>query len=260
MKRQASAHRAGFTLIELAVVLGLIALIVAVAFPHLAPVIAFSNHEGAARHLAGFGRAAIAHCVLMHDRLTIKVDLDKQEYWAVKWVVPEPDDLLKDGGGEEWGSADLINNGRRSSDHAADGEDEESPEEQAAAMRDQFNHLARLATESRARNVRHDRIIDEIGPIFEDYSLETEEDEGEFQEVELPLLLRTRLPDNVVIESMLVGTAKHSGGTVEFEISPLGLPQPVVFYVKDGAGDYYTVTWDAITGGTRLQADRVLPS
>ena len=88
------AAEGGFTLVELAVVVGIVALLLAVAIPQLVPSILFSTLEGSARHLAGYGRAAMAHAVITHERLTIRIELTPedgapQQYWAVRWYTEE---------------------------------------------------------------------------------------------------------------------------------------------------------------------------
>ncbi|MFP4172811.1 MAG: prepilin-type N-terminal cleavage/methylation domain-containing protein, partial [Candidatus Hydrogenedentota bacterium] len=75
----------GFTLIELMMVALLLALFFAIAIPRLWPAIAFGEHEGAARRIANYGRAAIAECAMLQTRYTIKIDLDEQEYWTMRW-------------------------------------------------------------------------------------------------------------------------------------------------------------------------------
>jgi len=93
--------------------------------------------------------------------------------------------------------------------------------------------------------------MDEFGPLFErEFTLDIEEEEEE--EIVLPLLNRTKMPEEVQIESVVVGGTDYTKGVVEVDLSPLGLLEPVVFFVKDLDEEYFTVEWDPITGLTYL--------
>ena len=125
-------------------------------------------------------------------------------------------------------------------------------------MRDRFEQFVRAQLASRAKQVEHEGILDEIGPLFDKpFSLDNEDDAWE--EVKEPLLERTQLPDGVVLESLWVGGKEHSGGQVEIELTALGLAEPVVFHLTNEDGDYFTVTWDAITGVTRIERGKKPP-
>ncbi len=242
---------AGFVLIELIVVVALIGLIAAVVFPALLPAIAFSQIEGAARHLTGYGRSAMAHCALMGERITVKIDLDAQEYWCVRW--PKPEVEL---GGERRSDQTLDEEEDEFLDLGLFGDDlaeldETALEEKALRMQDSFDRFARMALMARARNARRESIMDEFGPLFErEFTLDIEEEEEE--EIVLPLLNRTKMPEEVQIESVVVGGTDYTKGVVEVDLSPLGLLEPVVFFVKDLDEEYFTVEWDPITGLTYL--------
>ena len=60
------------------------------------------------------------------------------------------------------------------------------------------------------------------------------------------------LPDEILIESVLLGGEEISEGTVDVEVTPIGLSQSVSFFLKGPKGEYYTVEWDPITGGAHL--------
>ncbi len=244
----------GYTLIELVIVTAVIAIILSVAMPRLLPAIAVSNFEGAARHLANFGRSAMAHCTLTHDRLTIKIDLDNQEYWAVRWRLL--DEKLFDE--EEPSEVDLFGEATTSSpDLAALAASEVDVELEAKRLQEQFDRFARLALEARAGNVKQEGILDDIGPLFDhEFDLDGSGEEDEFEEVKSNLLSRTSLPRNVAIESVVVGSTEYLRGTVEIDVTSLGLVEPVTCYVKDVQEEYYTVVWDPITGGAHLSAGK----
>ena len=82
----------GFTLIELMVVIVIMAMIAAISLPYLLPTIIYSTHEGAARHLANYGRSAIAHATLDKETITVMIDLDNQEYWSERLPEPAPEE------------------------------------------------------------------------------------------------------------------------------------------------------------------------
>ncbi|NIA15837.1 MAG: hypothetical protein GWP08_17375, partial [Nitrospiraceae bacterium] len=48
-------------------------------------------------------------------------------------------------------------------------------------------------------------------------------------------------------------------GEVEIELSPVGLSEPVTFYLKNEDDDYFTIEWDAITGGARVESGKHAP-
>ena len=56
-----------------------------------------------------------------------------------------------------------------------------------------------------------------------------------------------------MIESVRVGSASYSKGEVSIEVTPLGLVDPVTFYIKGEEDDYFTVTWDPITGNVHIE-------
>jgi type II secretory pathway pseudopilin PulG len=127
--------------------------------------------------------------------------------------------------------------------------------EQSEEMQARFDRFSKLALMARARNVQHEGILGEVGPLFEkEFKLKAKkkEEEEQFDEVKEALLSRTWLPDGVVIESVDVGTSNRAKGTISVEITPLGLAEPVTFYLRGENGEYYTVAWDAITGGAHL--------
>lgn len=228
----------------------MIALVMAIALPSFMPMLEFSSFEAAARHLANYGRAAMNYAMLMHERLTVQIDLENGEYWAVKWVV-ESDGLFED---EQEGQqpADQSQQFPALAGALAPG----SPEEaalKAQEMQDKFDRFARLMVETRAKNVHQEGILDEIDPLFDhEFKLDSEDEEDQRQEVQDPLLVRTYLPEGVVIDSVRIGSTSYSQGTVEVDITPLGLGETVVFYLRNDQGEYYTTLWDPIAGSARF--------
>ena len=276
--RDAEAARAsrsrGFTLIEMLLVMAVIALMAAIAVPQLMPAILFSRLEGSARHVAGYGRAVMAQAMLMRETITVKLDLTKQEYWAIRRIDKAEsifDEEKKDG---ENGKQTDKKNKRGKSRKGASGNDGHngdflnllgySPSEKdgtdwgesatsgAGLMRKQFDRFAQTQMLARSRQVKREGILDEIGPLFDKKFSLSDEKETE-EELTEPLLSRTSLADGVLIESVHVGGTSYSKGDVSIEVTPLGLVEPVVFYLKGDDEAYFTVTWDPITGNVHIE-------
>lgn len=258
----------GYTLVELAVVIAIAGLIMAIAIPQLMPTILFSNLEGAARHMASYGRAAMAHAIIGHERLTIRIDLSpeenkRQQYWTVRWLTGY--DLEEGEGGDEgmfdnqsFGRVEDLSPGQRMQDRNAavyQAGSEEAMSEQARALQERFDRFATLSLQSKARNVKHDGMLSDVGDLFEgkEFELDDEAEDDSLDEVKTSLLERTMLPEGVTIESVRVGTTDFSEGLVEVDVTPLGLAEPVHVYLKSEKNDeYFTVSWDAITGNAHI--------
>jgi len=267
----------GFTLVEMLLVMAVIALMAMIAVPQLMPTILLSRLDGAARHVAGYGRAAMAQATLMRETIIVKLDLTNQEYWAVRRLEKAAsifDEESKDGknktatdkkkkkrrdtsrkqtGGNDGRNDDFLNllgYGRSEKDGAAS---DENGMTEADLMRKQFDRFVQTQMLARSKQVkRGGGILDEIGPLFDKkFSLEDEKETEE--EVTDPLLSRTSLPDGVVIESVRVGGASHTKGEVTIEITALGLSEQVTFYLKGEDESYYTVVWDPITGNVHIE-------
>jgi prepilin-type N-terminal cleavage/methylation domain-containing protein len=248
-------HKRGFTLIELVIVSGLILMILGLAMPALLPAFAFSELEGAARHVSNFGRSAAAYAGFNGEYITVKVDIDNGEYWAIEVLDTTPtlfenEDEPEEEIDEEAALAALV-----SSQSSGDAE---AISEEALQMEARFEKFFRRTVEAQAKNVHHDsRLFADVGPLFdEEFSLR-DEDEDADREIQDALLRRTKLPEDVYFESVMVGTVKHETGVVEVEVSPLGLTDTVTFYLFRAPDRYYTVVWDPITGSTRLSRGKL---
>ena len=258
----------GFTLVELVIVITLVGIISAIALPQLMPAIMVGRLEGAARHLAGYGSSATAYATLMRETIVVKFDLDHQEYWTVRRSdalnrmfleeeakkVDEAKDAKKPGQEDKTKKTDVKGGDFLNlfgGPHAA-GNGEMNAQDEANLMRDQFNQFVRMHMLARAKQVKRGGILDEIGPLFDKkFSLTDEEKQDE--ELKDSLLIRAGLPEGVEIEEIWVGSVQYRKGEAEIEVTPVGLMEPVGFYVKNGDDDYFTVTWDAVTGGGRVE-------
>ena len=272
-RRTHNEREPGFTLLELGIVVFLIAIISAVAFPQLLPAIAFSQLEGQARHLANYGRSVVAQAMMLRQDLTIYFDLDQQEYYTIRLEYPEtaegeveaeaPDQMamLEEMRGSGMSPDDLgaMLSESRTSGTALQGlPDGFSDEAVNQQLGDKFNRFARSALEARAKNVKQEAgFLEEIGPLFnpdDDFSLE--ETEPTLVEITDPVLARTRLGDNVRLETVVIEGAAYSRGVAELKLSSLGLADKVWFYLVNDDQEYYTVVWDPVTGGANVYPGR----
>jgi len=277
----------GFTLVELCVVVVIIGVVTAVAIPQLIPLIAFSEIDGEARRLAGYGSALVAEAALFKTPLTVRVDLDKQEYHTIRLVYPEQEEAdaaAMEGaqGGTAAGAASagaavakkpagdqmaMLREYAKSSgmspaqmSNALAGQAKNDPRlrgmlpqgfDQELAdeqMNDKFARFSRNILETRAKNVKHDEgFLDEIGPLFEK-KFTLEEEKPVEEELGDPVLMRRKLPEGLRIESVSVNGERKGRGMVEFEVSPLGMDQVTGFHIVNRDGEYMTVWWDPLTG------------
>ena len=267
-QRERARNHHGFTLIELMVVMVLIAMIAAVSVPYFLPVLIYSTHEGAARHLANYGRSAIAHTTLDKETITVIIDLDNQEYWSERLPQPDPEEdpekeFLEDEQRFPEDDMDLYRQAteelQRPEDERRDEEGDELLKEQTSRMASQFNTRARQALTARAQRVVHDRqgILQDIGDLFEeDFRLDKHGEKIIPEEITDPLLTRTRVPQGVYIEYVQLGDLQYTEGIVEIELTPLGLGSDVEFSLINEDGDVFVVTWDPVSGGATLTEGR----
>lgn len=156
--------RAGFTLVELMVVVVLISMMAMVAAPRLLPILTLTEHENEARHLVGYGRAAMAHAVLKREAIVVHIDLDRQEYWTTLAMrSAESSDL------STRTSVNLSSYGRRLND---DLDEFDTLEDDDEWMPDNKEDLARAASE-----INHAARQKELGDRIEQEPEFTKEDD-----------------------------------------------------------------------------------
>ncbi len=228
-------------------VIALVAILLAVAMPRLWPAIAHGEHEGAARRLANYGRAAIAESAMYREQYTVHIDLETQEYWTVRW--PHWSSGFRDSDEE-----DALEQSFRSAE-AMHSTEEEKLAQLSERMHEQMERFARMSTQNRMRNVKREGILDEIGPLF-DSEFRLDDDEEVTEEVKSHLLARSQMREGITIDSVRVAGANHTSGVVEIDVSPSGLEDMVSLYIRNANDEYFTVVWDPITGGARIEQGR----
>lgn len=249
---------AGFTFIEMVVVMAIIALIAAIAGPQLLPAIAFSNHEGAARRLAGFGRGAIGYAGLTHEKVTVKFDLSTQEYWAERW--PNPPELDEEGEPVEdkpkLSQLEMLQLAQSAMESGKES-DTEKLDEETERMRNRFDDMQRQHVMVLAERVEQEEgVVEGLSDFLGEFGLDEEQEIPPPEEIFGGMLGRQRMREGVYIEAVGVGEAEYSSGLVEIDITPSGLGEQVAIYVVNDDGEYYTVEWDPIINGTRLRVGR----
>lgn len=262
-------RRGGYTLIELIFVIAIVGLILAVAIPRLMPAFLYSQLEGSARHVANYGRSAIAYAAMRHEDITVRFNLATGEYHALRWR-DEYDDFFGDGNRSSRNrlSGDSFSSSKSEGDELMMRSIEQimalgntgQASEEALRIQWQIDQSFRRSLKAQARNVKREGILSEIGPLFDKpFKLDEESEDENREEVTDPLLDATVLPQGIAIDSIVVQGLEYTEGIVDIEISPLGLSESVIIYLRNENEEFYTVQWDPITGGAHLVSGKELP-
>jgi len=260
-------RRAGFTLIELVVVVAIMATVLALAAPKLLPVLMYSTHEGAARRLANYGTAAMAEAALQGETLIFKFDFDEQAYWIERLPEPpnedeerEKEDAAQDAGvpaddaelerlAREEMSKELPQSGKRTEAGS------KVLDEQAKRMLDKSRKRDRKLLGARADRVKQDEEVLPASQQEKNKRKAPGEEDAEPEEVRSMLLARTRLPEEVQLVLVEIGGEEAKKGAGEFEITPAGIELEAKFFLMNTEGRTFVVTWDPVTGSTSFKED-----
>ncbi len=256
----------GFTLLELCVVMVIISVVAAIAAPQFIGLISYGELDGEGRWLANYGTAAISEAALFKASIKVRIDLDKQEYLAIRLIYPEPEQQDSDGKSKPADQMSMLSKAKKEkkmsssqmSDLLANKKgmdsslmgalpkdfDQDLADQQ---MNDKFGRFARVSLETRAKNVKpKEGILDEIGPLFEK-KFKLKEDEPT-EEQQGGVLARHKLPEGVRIVNVLRDGEVLSKGTVEVDVSPLGLTSMAAMHIVNGDNEYMTIYWDPLSG------------
>ncbi|MCC6797656.1 MAG: prepilin-type N-terminal cleavage/methylation domain-containing protein [Candidatus Hydrogenedentes bacterium] len=260
----------GYTLIELMFVVFILALLMSISMPKLMPAMLSSQLEGSARHIANYGRSAVAYSAMNHEPITVRFDLVNREYYGLRWT--EEQYGLESGiesaglsGIEGKNSVGLTVREDKQANGLSTGTTSDLPIEDLIAQgtaedleanREEVQYELDRSFErsliAQARSVPQQSLLDTNDLLEKEFSLTTEEKEEQREEVQDILLEHSYLPDEITIESIVLGGEVFSEGVIDIEITPIGLSESVAFVVRGPKDEYFTVEWDPITGGAHL--------
>ncbi len=205
------ALSSGYTLIELVVVMGLVAMFFFVAAPRFMPRMLESRIQTAARRLATATQYLHAHTALMRSEATLHIDVTAQEYWV---TTPHVEDE-----GEGEGEGVEIDGGWAETDVSFEDED--------------F-----FGSDGTVLGIEFD--LDKL----------IERDEEEEDEMRTAFIARTTLPEGVRFAGLVMPNAKPGDEMTEFEIKygPFGLKERAIIVLADNSGRKLSVRLDPVLG------------
>jgi len=218
-------HRAlssGYTLMELVVVMGLIAILFFAAAPRFMPRLLENRIETAARRLATAAQYLHSHTVLTRSEATLHIDVTANEYWVTTPLVEDESEDEDEGEGESekmaggWGKTD------------------------AWAKTDvSFEDENFLGSDGKVLGIEFD--LDKL--------VEGDEEEEE-EEMHTAFIARTTLPQGLRFVGLLMPNAEPGDEMTEFEIKygPFGLKEQAIIVLADDRDRKLSVRLDPVLG------------
>ena len=203
----------GYTLMELVVVMGLIAMFFLVAAPRFMPRMLETRIQTAARRLATATQYLNAHTALMRSDATLHIDVAAREYWVTTPFV--------EGDGE--------------------GEVEVAEAKKSWSATDvSFEDENFFGGDDSVLGIEFD--LDQL--------IEGDDDEEEEKEMRTPFIARTVLPQGVRFVGLVMPNAKPGDEMTEFEIKygPFGLKDRAIIVMADDNGRKLSVRLDPVMG------------
>lgn len=217
-------RNAGFTFLEMLVVLTIIATIAAVALPSFVQVFAYAGQEGAAVRLTDYGRAVMDHAALTGRPLIVVVDREHGRYWCEQESVSE----------ENESNASEMDRGAG----------EMTKSRQLSSTIDQ-RYRQRMTQLAGRIEYDQEGILQNVDDLFES-EFEIEEAETARERVSSPLLEPVELPDGVRFVSIEQNGVAVEDAIMEIGVGPAGLDNSIRFVLSAGRDSGLEVVWDAV--------------
>ena len=213
-------HRAlslGYTLMELVVVMGLIAILFFAAAPRFMPRLLESRIETAAQRLATATQYLHAHTALTRSEATLRIDVAANEYWVTTPFVEDEGEGENEGMAGGWAKTD----GWAETD--VNFEDENF-----------------FGSDGKVLGIEFD--LDKL--------IEGDDEKEEEEEMRTAFIARTTLPQGVRFVGLLMPNAEPGDEMTEFKIKygPFGLKERAIIVLADDHGRKLSVRLDPVLG------------